>query len=580
MQLLLSLARQYPWRTLLTMLSLILAGLAESIGLSALLQLPGVPEDAVSDPGNLQLPDWLDGFIHAIGLDSSLSTLLLLLIAGFWIKALLILLANRQVGYTVARIATDLRSNLMRALLQARWVYYQTQSTGGLANAVAAEAMRASEAFLQGARMVSMLVQGVVAMLVGYSFSPMLTGITLAGGILILALLNILVRITRLAGEDQTLLMRSLVGRLADLMSSLKSLKAMSREHHGSELLEAETEELNKALQRQVLSKETLRAMQDPLFVSLAVIGIYAAIFYLDQSISTIMQNVILFALLARGMERLYKVQQFYQELAGSESAYFAISRATADARAHKEPVLGSQQPTLRKLLQLRNVSFAYDEQQLLDNISLQIPAHSMVTLTGHSGTGKTTVIDLISGLIRPQQGDVWIDDMPLAEVDITHWRQRIGYVPQDTLLLHNSIAYNVGLGDDQYSRADIERALTQAGAMEFIAELADGMDTLVGERGGRFSGGQRQRIIIARALVGKPDLLILDEATSALDEQSEQRIAATLRQLTSELTILAISHRPALIDSADIVYHLQHGQAEQQPSLPDAIDSTSGGTP
>jgi len=579
MRLLLSLARQYPWRTLLTMLSLILAGMAESIGLSALLQLPGVPEDAISDPGNLQLPQWLDGFIHAIGLDASLSTLLLLLIAGFWFKAILILLANRQVGYTVARIATDLRSNLMRALLQARWVYYQTQSTGGLANAVAAEAMRASEAFLQGARMVSMLVQGIVAMLVGYSFSPMLTGITLAGGMLILAVLNILVRITRRAGEDQTMLMRSLVGRLADLMSSLKSLKAMAREHHGSELLEAETEELNKALQRQVLSKETLRAMQDPLFVSLAVIGIYAAIFYLDQSISTIMQNVILFALLARGMERLYKVQQFYQELAGSESAYFAISRATADARAHKEPVLGNQQPALRKLLQLRNVSFAYDDNKLLDKVSLQIPAHSMVTLTGHSGAGKTTVIDLISGLIRPQQGDVYIDDTALAEVDITHWRQHIGYVPQDTILLHNSIAYNVGLGDQQYSRADIERALQQAGAMEFIAELPAGMDTLVGERGGRFSGGQRQRIIIARALVGKPDLLILDEATSALDEHSEQRIAATLRQLTSELTILAVSHRPALIECADLVYHLQQGKATKlpAPAVKTATSSSSG---
>lgn len=566
MRLLLSLARQYPWRTLLTMLSLILAGLAESIGLSALLQLPNVPEDAVTDPGNLDLPGWLDQLIHLFGLDASLSSLLLLLFVGFWIKAILILLANRQVGYTVARIATDLRGNLMRALMQARWVYYQTQSTGGLANAVAAEAMRASEAFLQGARMVSMLVQGIVAMLVGYSFSPLLTGITLTGGMLILAVLNILVRITRLAGEDQTLLMRSLVGRLTDLMSSLKSLKAMARERHGSELLEGETEELNRALQRQVLSRETLRAMQDPLFVSLAVIGIYAAIYHMDQSISTIMQNVILFALLARGMERLYKVQQFYQDLAGSESAYFAIVRSTNQARAQKEPVLGTQQPALRRMLQLREVSFAYDDQKLLDAISVQIPVHQMVTLTGHSGAGKTTVIDLIAGLIRPQQGDVWIDDTPLAEVDIRRWRQRIGYVPQDTVLLHNSIAYNVGLGDRHYSRADIERALTQAGAMEFVNELPDGMDTLVGERGGRFSGGQRQRIIIARALVGKPDLLILDEATSALDEQSEQRIAMTLRQLTSEVTILAISHRPALIECADIVYFLQDGKARVVP--------------
>jgi ATP-binding cassette, subfamily C, bacterial len=163
---------------------------------------------------------------------------------------------------------------------------------------------------------------------------------------------------------------------------------------------------------------------------------------------------------------------------------------------------------------------------------------------------------------LEPQKGQIWIDDQLLGAVDIRSWRRMIGYVPQETLLLHDTIMRNVTLGAAEVSEKDVENALVAAGAWEFIVTLPQGMHSTVGERGGMLSGGQRQRIAIARALVHNPSLLILDEATSGLDPESEARICETLRGLRGKLTILAISHQPTLVNAADRAYRIQDGAA------------------
>jgi ATP-binding cassette subfamily C protein len=202
----------------------------------------------------------------------------------------------------------------------------------------------------------------------------------------------------------------------------------------------------------------------------------------------------------------------------------------------------------------------------VLDGLSLEIPAGQLVTLVGPSGAGKTTVVDLLIGLIRPDAGSITLDGAPLDAMDIKQWRRSIGYVPQETLLLHESIAHNVSLGDSELSDEDIEHALRAAGAWDFVSALPEGMHSSVGERGGRLSGGQRQRIVIARALVRRPQLLILDEATSALDQDSADAVRQTLAQLRGALTILTITHQAGLVDIADRVYRLENGRAVLQP--------------
>jgi ATP-binding cassette subfamily C protein len=138
-----------------------------------------------------------------------------------------------------------------------------------------------------------------------------------------------------------------------------------------------------------------------------------------------------------------------------------------------------------------------------------------------------------------------------------------IGYVPQETLLLHDTVLHNVTLGDPDLTPGDAERALQAAGAWEFVSRLPEGLETVVGERGGKLSGGQRQRIVIARALVNRPRLLILDEATSALDPESEDAVRQSMEALKGQLTILAITHNRAMVSAADRVYQMGEGSAE-----------------
>jgi ATP-binding cassette subfamily C protein len=216
----------------------------------------------------------------------------------------------------------------------------------------------------------------------------------------------------------------------------------------------------------------------------------------------------------------------------------------------------------------LKDVGFSYDDKRILDELSLTIPAGSFTAIIGPSGSGKTTILDLIIGLLQPACGKVLIDGVPLQDLDMQRWRRTIGYVPQETVLLHDSLFNNVALGDPDVSEADVVSALQAAGAWTFTEKLAEGIHSNVGERGGMLSGGQRQRIMIARALVHRPRLLIMDEATTALDPQSEAAICETLQQLSGRQTILAISHQPAMLEAADRAYRMQDGHVLLQKDL------------
>jgi ATP-binding cassette subfamily C protein len=309
-----------------------------------------------------------------------------------------------------------------------------------------------------------------------------------------------------------------------------------------------------------VYSKEALNALQEPLITIFFAFGLYVALVWWNMELATVL---IMVYMLVKILKTLQKAQKEYQAMVIAESAYWSLWSKIKETEKEREDVLGTNKPSFNNSIRLQGVSFSYGEKPVLKNATLIFPKGSFSAIIGPSGAGKTTIIDLITGLLLPQEGQVWIDDVELNELDIKAWRRMIGYVPQETLLLHDTVRVNVTLGDLKFTDSDVENALRDAGAWDFVAEMDEGIDTVVGERGSRFSGGQRQRITIARALVHRPQLLILDEATSALDPASEADICQTLGQLSSKLTILAISHQTALLDAADRAYRLEDGIAQ-----------------
>lgn len=566
MRLVLVFARAYPRHTAVTLLCLVFAGIAEGVGLSTLLPLIGLAAKRVESGGAAE-PSDLERTITAalgwFGLESTLGTLLSLIVAAVVVKAGVLLLANKQIGYSVAHMATDLRIGLLRALLGTHWEYFVHRRIGTFANAVAGEARRASEAYLQATRIVSQMIVSGAAAGVAFLVSWQATVVALGAGALIVSALNRLVRMSRKAGRRQTKLANSLLGRLTDVLQAVKPLKAMGRETLVSPLLERETQKLNRALEREVLSKAAMQALQEPLIIAFLATGLFLALSYWSYPIST----VLLLALLcARIVDSLGNVQKEFQRMATSESAFWALRRMIDEALEAREVLSGSAAPQLEREITLNGVSFAYEDRKILRDASLSCPAGRITVIIGPSGAGKTTVADLIIGLIEPQTGEVRIDDVPLREIDARRWRTAIGYVPQETFLLHESVRMNVALGDPEVTDADIEVALRAAGAWEFTVALPEGIETVVGERGLRFSGGQRQRIALARALVRRPQLLVLDEATTALDPTTETEICRTLEQLRGRMTILAICHYGQIVQLADNVYRVVDGSIVPVP--------------
>jgi ATP-binding cassette subfamily C protein len=376
-----------------------------------------------------------------------------------------------------------------------------------------------------------------------------------------MAVSHTLVRMSRQAGKRQTELIKSLISRLTDTLQSVKSLKAMAREDLADTVLSAETASLNEALRNEVFSKEMLDAVLTPLTAMVIAIGIYIALGKWGMPFASVLVLVIL---LGRVLGQLSKIQKQYQKLVTMESAFWSLRKSIKQAEKAREISTGTGRPRLESAIRLDRVSFAYGDKKVLQEVSLTIPTRSLTTIIGSSGAGKTTLVDLIIGLYQPDSGTVCLDDVPLTRIDLKQWRRMLGYVPQEQLLLHDSILTNVTLGDPQLTEADAEYALKAANAWEFVSELPEGMHSSVGERGSKLSGGQRQRIMIARALAHRPSVLILDEPTSALDPASEALVSDTLRRLRTDYTLLAISHQPALAESADVVYRLRDGRLSE----------------
>jgi ATP-binding cassette subfamily C protein len=565
MHLMLTFFRAYPFQTFVMLVALLFAGVAEGIGLSALLPLINVAIKAERQDGTAhdqnEFERVVTDMLAGLGIQPTIGVLLSIIVVGVTVKSLLLLVANKRVGYTAAQVATDLRLEMLRVILRSKWEYFIHQPVGRLTNSLATEAQRSSEAFVNGVTVITFLIQALIYGLVAVAVSWKATLIGLGAGAVIIAISHFLVRMAKKAGKKQTSLLISLLARLTDTLLSVKPLKAMGREHLVDGVLAMETTRLNKALRRQVFSSALLNTTQEEMTTIVIALGMFVALVQFDMPLATVM---ILVVALGRMLAHFGKVQKQYQKLVIGESAFWSMRQTIDAARQAEEPLpRHGALPAFAHSLRLENVSFAYEEKPVLDGLSLEIPSGSLTALIGPSGSGKTTIIDLIIGLLQPQSGRVLIDDTPLAQVDLKAWRQMIGYVPQENILLHDSVHHNVTLGDNAVSMDDVEYALRGAGAWEFTSALPESVHSTVGERGSRLSGGQRQRIMIARALAHRPRLLILDEATSALDPASEAEIRKTIEQLRGELTILAISHQTGLVESADRVYRLQQGRLE-----------------
>lgn len=261
-------------------------------------------------------------------------------------------------------------------------------------------------------------------------------------------------------------------------------------------------------------------------------------------------------------IKRLTRLNESLQRgLAGAESIFSLIDAPIEKTKSDSISSKNLEYEIEGKIL-FDNVDFFYHEDKtVFSKFNLEIKPKETVALVGASGSGKSTFANLLAGFYLPQEGDIWIDDISLNSLPLREYRHILSYVSQNVVLFADTIANNIALGEGEYSRDKVIQAAKNANAWEFIEQMPEGLDTLIGENGARLSGGQRQRIAIARALYKNAPILILDEATSSLDTESEYYIQEAIQVLSQNTTTIIIAHRLSTIENADRIIVFDQGQ-------------------
>ncbi len=561
--------QRYPLRSLLIVVCMLLAGLSEGVGVAIVLPVLSI---AIGEGGaaTTEFGGTVTEILAVVGIPATLTALLPLLVLGFALKAILVLLAMQQIGFAAAHISTDLRLTLIRELMEVRWSYFASKPLGGFANAVSTEANRGGAAFTDAYTIIAVAIQVVIYLSLAFVLSWRVTLAAMVAGAVMALVLGYFIGMTRRAAKKAATSYSLLLGRMTDILAGIKPLKAMAAESRIAPLITHEAESINHAMQRLIIAKEGVQALREPIIILFLATGLYSVLSVGSVPFEMALMMGLLFH---RAVNQIARLQSAYQQLTADEPFYRRLTEMIDSTIQEKERFTGNGAPKLDQSLRLEGVTLSFAGKTIIDDVTLSIPLGRITTLIGPSGAGKTTLSDLITGLYEPDSGSVLIDGVPLKDLDIQAWRQQIGYVPQEMFLFHDTVMNNITLGDPSLGAAETEAALRAAGAWEFVSAMKAGLNTEVGERGSKISGGERQRISIARALVRKPKLLILDEPTAAMDSKTEAAICATLRELSGEITILAVSHQPALVEIADRVYRIADGKAvSQQVTAPNSM--------
>ena len=353
-------------------------------------------------------------------------------------------------------------------------------------------------------------------------------------------------------------------GRLTNNLTGITTIKSFTTEEYEINRLRKDSEAYRQSNRHAI----ALSAAFVPLIRMIILAGFTALLLYGglaavrgDISVGTYSTLVFLIQRLLWPLTRLGETFDQYQRAMASTTRVMNLLDTPIAIRTGNISL-----PQVKGELEFENVNFAYNgRNSVIENLSLHIPAGKTIAIVGSTGSGKSTLVKLLLRLYEVQSGTISLDGVDIRELDFKNLRSHIGLVSQDVFLFHGTVGENISYGTITATDKEIIAAAKIAEAHEFIKELPQGYETIVGERGQKLSGGQRQRIAIARAVLKNPPILILDEATSAVDNETEAAIQRSLEKITANRTTIAIAHRLSTVRNADRIYVMEYGKLVEQ---------------
>lgn len=553
---------RYRWHTAGLVVFGILSPLLEGIGINAVIPLMAFFSGGTSVATDFitNAIRWLFALLHT---PFSFRYLLGFILVLFILRAVSVVAFGYIRGWIGADFLSRESEDVMRRALRSSWSFSLTQKIGAMHNMLVRDVQQTGGLLGAMVQVIQSFSGFLMYLLVAINISPTITSYAVGGGAVLLLVLRPLLRRAERIGQQTAGVEKQFAQFLSEHIIGMKVIKAAGVERAAIRDGVAHIRLLRHLSIRQSFVNTVSASFFQP-FAIVLVVTLFLLTYHAPGF------SIISFA------ASLYLIQKIFTYLESGQNAMQTVSGLLPYAKTlaefkrdldmHRELSEGTAPFIFTKELAFNRVSFSYGTgKSVLDEVDFKIRAGETVGLIGPSGAGKTSIADLILRLFSPGAGVITLDGVRSDSVPFEEWRTHIGYVPQDVFLFNGSIEENIRFYNQTVTREDVERAAKQANIYDFIAKLSEGFQTTTGDRGVMLSGGQRQRIALARALAGKPSLLILDEATSALDSASEKLIQESLRALRGSVTILIIAHRLSTVEHADRLLVLEQGKITEE---------------
>lgn len=563
--------------------------LVPMIAVMALMQVVGVASvmpflALVADPSAVESSRLLSRAYELLAFQSYDS---FLVFAGVGALTLL-LLSNAISAYTdwmllrfSWRLNHALSKRMLERYLHKPYVFFLSQNTSRLGKNLLSEVKQVVKGFVvSGMKLIAKGIVAVFILILLVAVNPMLAlmAFGLLGGAYVVIFLGVRNRLA-VIGKKRSLNDRERFKTANEALSGAKEIKLLGKERAFLELYTVPSKRYSRYMaNHQVISTLPRYGLETIAFGGMILIVLY--LLGSGQGLANILPLLGLYAFATyRLMPALQNIFSSSTDMRFSAPAVDLIFNDIADGELELPPERETVKPlAFHREIRMERVTFGYPESRpVISDFDLRIESNSTIALVGPTGSGKTTTVDILLGLLTPQAGRLLVDDVPVTAANLPNWQANLGYVPQEIYLADDTVARNIAFGVpvNRVDMAAVERAAKLANIHDFIvSELPQGYQTVTGERGARLSGGQRQRLGIARALYHDPSVLVLDEATSALDGATEESIFKAVSEIGKSKTVVMIAHRLATVRDCDLIYVLDEGNVVVKGSYDELLAS------
>ncbi|MBP3238329.1 MAG: ABC transporter ATP-binding protein [Lachnospiraceae bacterium] len=544
------LTQNEKWKIVVLLFLMLVGGLLEMVGVSLVLPLINMIMD------------------NGIQDNTAISGMAVALIIIYIAKNIFLVLMYYSIFRFVYNGIARLSERMMNAYIRANYSFHLNKNVADIERAVRYDS---ESAFFMIKAMLQLAAEGIICLILAaflfYTDLLMSLYLFVLLGVSCGTFLVLSKKTTKRLGKRDLESRGQMEKWILQAFGGIKELKLLGRESYFKEKVTNSRKDLSNNCKKQQLLLQLPRLFAE----TICIVGVMSIIIFeiiADKDLTVLIPKLAVFSVAAfRLLPSIGKVNTYITDLLFFKPAIDEVYKELIELEKieNNNSVRDSfetKPASFENKISINNLSFSYekDAPPILNNVDFSIMKGSAVGLVGPSGAGKTTLADIIMGLLEPSDGEITVDGKNIRE-NIRGWQKQIGYVPQNIYLSDDTIRNNVAFGIPEKEIDDdkVWQALRKAQLEEFVKNSKEGLDTCVGDRGVRLSGGQRQRIGIARALYNDPELLVLDEATSALDNETEEAVMQAIESLHGEKTMIIIAHRLSTIEKCDVVYCVDH---------------------